>query len=297
MATERDQLTVEGAVPAPAPPATRETHVTVIRPATRMPRLDVRELWRFRELLWIFVWRDVKVRYKQTLIGAGWAIFQPALTAFVYTIIFGKFARFPSGGIYYPVFVYAGLLPWQYFSSSLTQSSFSLVQNRNLVTKVWFPRVLMPIASVLVPIVDFLLALIVLFGLMAWYGYAPGWPEVLLAPGFLLLATATALGIGLGLSAVNVRYRDVPFVIPVFLQVLPFLSGVPYDVSELPEHWQWILAFNPITAVISGWRWVMLGSPPPVFGQVAVGTAVAISLLAIGLAYFRSSEPRFADTI
>src|SRR5437899_2871129 len=192
--------------------------VTVIRPASRWPRLDLRELWLYRELLGILVWRDLKVRYKQTVIGAGWAIFQPVITAAVYTLVFGRFAKFPSGRLPYPIFAFSGLLAWQYFSSAMTVSSTSLVTNVGLITKVYFPRLLIPLSAVLVPIVDFALALLVLVGMMAWYDT---WPSLaaLLAPAFIVLAFVTALGIGLFLSALQVRYRDVPYVLPVFMQI------------------------------------------------------------------------------
>jgi lipopolysaccharide transport system permease protein len=271
--------------------------VSIIRPAPRWPHLDFSELWHYRELLFTFVWRDVKVRYKQSFLGFAWALLVPVFTAAVYVVIFGKFAKFPNGEIPYPILVYSGLLPMQLFTSGLTQSSTSLVSNVNLVTKVYFPRVLLPLAGTLVPVVDFLIAMLVLVGLMAHYSTWPTGPEFLLAPAFVALALVTALGGGFFLSALNVRYRDVPYAIPVFLQVLPFVSGVPYAVSELPEKWQWILSLNPITSVVSGWRWSLLSGPPPRPGQVAVGVAVALLLLVGGLTFFRSSEPRFADTI
>jgi lipopolysaccharide transport system permease protein len=289
-------VTPPAAVPLPAREE-RVDRVFVIRPAPRWPHLDLGELWHFRELLLTFVWRDVKVRYKQTFLGVAWALLVPVFTATVYIVIFGKFARFPSGDLPYPSLVLAGLLAMQYFTSALTGSSTSLVSNVNLVTKVYFPRVLLPIAAVLVPVVDFLLALVVLVPLMAWYGTWPDGVEVVLAPAFIGLAFVTALGIGFLLSALNVRYRDVPYAIPVFLQVLPFVSGVPYELTQIPERWQWILSVNPMTAVISGWRWSVLGAPAPDPGQAAVGVAVAVVLLLGGLAFFRSSEPRFADNI
>ena len=296
MATDLDSVPA-GPIPGDRRDATPDSRVTVIQPAMRWPRLHAAEIWHYRELLGIFVWRDLTVRYKQTAVGAFWAIFQPALIAFVYTIIFGRFAQFPSGGVAYPVFVFAALLPWQYFSSSLSAGSGCLVANVNLITKVYFPRILLPLATVLTPVVDLLLGLIVLAVLMGVYGETPGWPQVLLAPAFLVLAAVTALGLALGLSAINVRYRDVPYAIPVFLQVLPLLSGVPYEVQDAPEHWQWILALNPMTAVVTGWRWAVLDAPAPNPGQTALGVTVAIVLLTIGFAHFRSSEPRFADTI
>jgi lipopolysaccharide transport system permease protein len=271
--------------------------VAVIRPAPRWPHLDFGELWHYRELLLTFVWRDVKVRYKQSFLGFAWALIVPVFTAIVYVVIFGKFAKFPNAEIPYPILVFSGLLPMQLFTSAVTQSSTSLVSNSNLVTKVYFPRVLLPLAGVLVPVVDFLLACLVLVVLMGRYGTWPSGPEAALAPVFVFLAFVSALGIGFLLSALNVRYRDVPYAIPVFMQVLPFVSGVPYAVSELPQKWQWILSVNPITSVVSGWRWALLSGPPPNGGHVAVGVIVAILLLLGGLTFFRSSEPRFADTI
>ncbi len=269
----------------------------VIRPAPRWPHLDFGELWHYRELLGTFVWRDIKVRYKQTFLGVTWAILVPVFTATVYVIVFGKFAKFPSGLTPYPTLVYAGLLPMQYFTSSLNGSSISLVSNANLVTKVYFPRVLLPLAAVSTPIVDFLLGMLVLLGLMAKYGTWPSGPQVVLAPVFILLALVTALGAGFFLSALNVRYRDVPYAIPVFMQVLPFVSGVPFELSQIPVKWQWIFSINPITTVIAGWRWAVLGAHAPNPGQAAVGVAVAVLLLLCGLTFFRRSEPRFADTI
>jgi lipopolysaccharide transport system permease protein len=271
--------------------------VTVIKPAPRWPSLDLPELWHFRELLGRLVWRDVVVRYKQTFLGVAWAILVPIFTAVVYVIVFGKFANFPSGDVPYPSLVIAGVLPMQYFASALTGSSLSLAGNLQLVTKVYFPRTLLPLAAVIVPFVDFLVGLPVLIALMWYYDTWPGGWEVLLAPAFMALAVLTALGLGLFLSAVNVRFRDVRYMIPVFLQVLPLLSGVMYDVSQIPVKWQWVLAFNPMTTVISGWRWAILDSAPPDPAQAALGVGVAAALLVFGLAVFRSSEPRFADTI
>ena len=278
-------------------PQRRSERIFVIRPAPRWPHLDFGELWHYRELLGTFVWRDIKVRYKQTFLGVTWAILVPVFTAAVYVIVFGKFAKFPSGLTPYPTLVYAGLLPMQYFTSSLNGSSISLVSNANLVTKVYFPRVLLPLAAVSTPIVDFLLGMLVLLGLMAKYGTWPSGPQVVLAPLFILLALVTALGAGFFLSALNVRYRDVPYAIPVFMQVLPFVSGVPFELSQIPAKWQWIFSINPITTVIAGWRWAVLGAHAPNPGQVAIGVAVAVLLLLCGLTFFRRSEPRFADTI
>jgi lipopolysaccharide transport system permease protein len=294
-------------IPTPAPPPAREVEgiedrvdrLVVIRPARRWPHLDVSELWHFRELLARLVWRDVSVRYKQTFLGVAWALLVPVFTATVYVVIFGKFAQFPAGeeNTAYPSLVLAGVIPMQYFASSLTGSSMSLAANLQLVTKVYFPRTLLPLGAVIVPLIDFLVGLPVLIALMWYYDTWPNGATVLFAPLFILLAMVTVLGLGFLLSAVNVRYRDVRYMIPVFLQVLPLLSGVMYAVEAIPTKWQWILAFNPMTAVIAGWRWAMLDAATPNPGQTAIGVAVAIVLFVGGLAVFRSSEPRFADTI
>ena len=287
---------------APAPvaeqsrPASRADRVTVIKPAPRWPHLDVRELWHYRELLVALAWRDISVRYKQTSVGVAWAILQPFLTMVVFTFVFGRFASFPSNNVPYPIFTYSALVPWTYFASSVTLASSSLVVNRALVTKVYFPRVLLPLAGVTVPIVDFLLALLVLFGMMAWYQVWPSW-AILLAPAFLLMAFMTALGVSLFLSSLNVRYRDVPYAIPFLMQVWLYLSGVVYAISALPEKWQWVLALNPMTAVIRGFQWGMLGTEPPELGKTLVSVAATVLAFVIGLWYFRRSEPRFADTI
>jgi lipopolysaccharide transport system permease protein len=287
----------------PAPPtvaeaATRAEAVFVIRPAPRWPHLDVRELWHYRELLQRLVWRDVAVRYKQTFLGIAWALLVPIFTATVYVIVFGKFANFPRGSVVaYPSLVIAGVIPMQYFASALTGSSTSLTSNLPLVTKVYFPRVLLPLAGVLVPLVDLVVGLPVLVALMGVYGTWPTGPELIFAPVFVGLALVTALGAGFLLSAVNVRYRDVPYIIPVFLQVMPLVSGVMYAVAAIPVKWQWVFSVNPMTAVISGWRWAVLGADTPNWGQTGVGVAVSLALFLVGLAFFRRSEPRFADTI
>jgi lipopolysaccharide transport system permease protein len=269
----------------------------VIRPAPRWPHLDFAELWHYREVLWTIVWRDIKVRYKQTFLGVAWAVLVPAFTAAVYVIVFGKFAKFPSGNVSYPSLVVAGVIPTQYFASSLTNSSLSLVTNLALVTKVYFPRVLLPFSAVLTPIVDLIVGLPVLLVLMAMYGTWPQGIQVITAPAFLLLALVTALGGGFLLASLNVRYRDVPYIIPVFLQVLPLVSGVMYEVDNLPTKWQWVLSLNPITTVIAGWRWAVLGAPEPNWGQAAVGVGVSMVIFLLGLTVFRTSEPRFADTL
>jgi lipopolysaccharide transport system permease protein len=271
--------------------------VTTIRPATRLPHLDLHELWMYRELAATFAWRDLKVRYKQSLIGAVWAIIQPVMTMVVFTFIFGTFAHVPSQGLPYPVFSYSGILPWIYFASALGAASGSLAMNSTLVTKIYFPRVLLPLAAVTVPAVDFLVASTVLGGLTGWYSLSVGF-HALLAPLFMVLAAATALGVGLVFSVINVRYRDVPYAIPFIIQIWMFLSPVIYPIKALHHSWErLILSFNPMSGVITGFRWSLLGTTPPSLLQMLLSVVAAFVFLAVGLAVFRSSEPRFADTI
>jgi lipopolysaccharide transport system permease protein len=283
--------------PSEEPPLLPDRRTVVIRPAKRWPHLDVRELWHFRELIFTLVWRDIVVRYKQTFLGITWAMLVPALTTTVYVIVFGKFAKFPHGNTPYPSLTAAGVIPMQYFVSALTSSSMSLVSNLPLVTKVYFPRVLLPLAAVVVPLVDLLIALPVLLVLMAVYGTWPSSAAVALAPAFIGLAFITALGIGFLLSTLTARWRDVPYMIPVFLQVLPLVSGVMYALDQIPTKWQWVFSLNPMSGVIAGWRWAILGETAPQWGQTAVSISVAMLIFGLGLGVFRIYEPRFADTI
>jgi homopolymeric O-antigen transport system permease protein len=296
MSTVRETPVVEAPIHDDELPALSD-RVTVIRPASSVPHLDLRELWVYRELAATFAWRDLKVRYKQSLIGVAWAIIQPVMTMVVFTFIFGTFAHVPSQGLPYPVFSYSGILPWTYFAAALGAASSSLAMNSSLVTKIYFPRVLLPLAAVTVPAVDFVLASSVLFGLMTYYGLSLG-PHVLLAPVFMLLAAATAFGVGMFFAVVNVRYRDVPYAIPFIIQIWLFLSPVIYPAGALHQPWErLILSLNPMTGVITGFRWALLGTTPPSLRLVALSVVSAIAFLMIGLAVFRRSEPRFADTI
>jgi lipopolysaccharide transport system permease protein len=274
-----------------------ERRTVVIRPAKRWPHLDLRELWHYREVAFRLVWRDVVVRYKQTFLGITWALLVPALTTTVYVVVFGKFAKFPHGNTAYPALTAAGVIPMQYFSSAVTSSSTSLVSNLPLVTKVYFPRILLPLAAVIVPLFDFVIGCAVLLAVMAAYGTWPDSAAVLLAPAFIGLAIVTALGIGFLLSTFTARWRDVPYMIPVFLQILPLVSGVMYALDQIPTKWQWLFSLNPMAGVIAGWRWALLGEATPNWGQMALSVSVAILLFFFGLAVFRSFEPRFADTI
>ena len=271
-------------------------YVTVIQPPSKWPRPDLPELWRFRELMGVFVWRDLKVRYKQTVIGVGWALIQPILPTVVFTLVLGKFANAPSDRLPYPIFAFAGLLLLQYFSSALNVSSGSLVANVGLVTKVYFPRLLLPLAAVATPLVDLLLGVGLLVVAMAIFNT---WPAVavLTAPLFVVIAFVTALGVGLVFAALNVRYRDIPYVLPIFIQLLPYASGVVFAVSALAPTYQWLLALNPMTSAVWGWRWAMLDGPPPNWGPVALSAGVAALLLVGGFAFFKRAEPKFADRI
>jgi homopolymeric O-antigen transport system permease protein len=296
MSTVRETPVVEAPIRDDELPELSD-RVTVIRPASSVPHLDLRDLWVYRELAATFAWRDLKVRYKQSLIGVAWAIIQPVMTMVVFTFIFGTFAHVPSQGLPYPVFSYSGILPWTYFAAALGAASSSLAMNSNLVTKIYFPRVLLPLAAITVPAVDFVLASSVLFGLMTYYGLSLG-PHVLLAPVFMLLAAATALGVGLFFAVVNVRYRDVPYAIPFIIQIWLFLSPVIYPAGALHQPWErLILSLNPMTGVITGFRWALLGTTPPSLQLVVLSVVSAIAFLLFGLAFFRRSEPRFADTI
>jgi lipopolysaccharide transport system permease protein len=275
---------------------------TAARPAIRVQpsrgwaALRLAELWEYRELLYFLVWRDLKVRYKQTALGAAWAIIQPFMTMVVFNLFFGQLARVPSDGIPYPLFSYAALVPWTFFANGLSQSANSLVGSANLIQKVYFPRLAIPIASVLSGTLDFVLAFVVLLGMMLYYGVAPTL-NILWLPALLLLALVTALGAGLWLSALNVEYRDVRHVIPFLTQFWLFASPIAYSSSLLDEPWRTLYGLNPMVGVVEGFRWALLGTqtrPGPV---VLVSAAVAVLVLVAGLFYFRSMERTFADTV
>ena len=256
--------------------------------------LRLRELWEYRELLYFLVWRDVKVRYKQTALGAAWAIIQPLFTMIVFSVFFGRLAGLPSDGLPYPVFSYTALVPWTYFATALAMSSNSLVDHARLITKVYFPRLLVPAASVLAGLLDLAIASTVLVGMILYYGIVPG-PAVLLLPAFVILAAATALGVGLWLSALNVQYRDVRYTIPFLVQFWLFLTPVAYSSSLVPERWRALYGLNPMTGVVEGFRWALLGKADPPGALLFVSVASVILLLGGGLFYFRRMERRFAD--
>jgi len=267
----------------------------IIRPSKGWVPLRLKELWEYRELLYFLVWRDVKVRYKQTVLGAAWAVIQPFFTMVVFSIFFGRLAGIPSDGLPYPIFAYCALLPWQLFSHALTESGNSLVGNQNLITKVYFPRLVIPLAAVLAGLVDFGVAFLVLLGMMAYYGMAPTMAVATL-PLFILLAIATALAVGLWLSALNVQYRDVRYTIPFLTQFWLFATPIAYPSSLVPEGWRVLYGLNPMAGVVEGFRWALLGAAPPGL-MLLVSTLVVLAGLAASLAYFARVERGFADVI
>jgi len=268
----------------------------VIRSQRGLASLDLAEVWQYRELLFFLVWRDIKVRYKQTFIGAGWAIFQPAMTMVIFTLVFGKMVKIPSDGLPYAVFAYTGLLPWTYFSQALSRSGTGLVSNAHLITKVYFPRLIIPLSDVITPAVDFVFAFLLLLGLIAWYGIAPSW-GLLALPLFLFMAMITALAAGLWLSPLNVRYRDIGHTIPFLTQFWMFASPVVYPVSLVPESWRFVYSLNPMVGVIEGFRWGLLGKENPDFTVMLISTVAVLLLFIGGLVFFKRMERNFADII
>ena len=277
-------------LPAPALP------VTVLRPSRGWVSPGLRELWEHRELLYFLVWRDVKVRYKQTVLGAAWAILQPVATMVVFSLFFGRLAKVPSDGVPYPVFSLAGLVPWTFFSQGLVQAANSLVGSQNLLTKVYFPRLAIPTAAVLAGAVDLTLSLPVLLAVMAFHGILPS-ARILWLPLFLALAFAAAVGAGLWLSALNVQYRDVRYVLPFLVQLWLLATPIAYPSSLLGEPWRTVYGINPMAGVVEGFRWALLGSGGAPLPLLAASAASALVLLASGVFYFRRMERTFADVV
>jgi lipopolysaccharide transport system permease protein len=267
-----------------------------IQPSRPWWRLNLREIWAYRELLYFFVWRDIKVRYKQTVIGVAWAVIQPAMTMAVFCVFFGYLAQLPSNGRPYPVFYYSALLPWMYFANALAQVTATMIDQQHVITKVYFPRLILPLAAVLSGLVDFALAFTVLIALMLYYGIVPT-VNIVLLPAFVMLAVMTALGAGLWLSALNVLYRDVRYALPFFIQFWMFASPVIYPSSLLPERWQAFYGLNPMVGVIEGFRWVLLGQDPPSGMMLAPSIAVIAVLCLGGLVYFQKMEGTLADVV
>lgn len=276
-----------------SPPNMPHVH---IEPPSGRQSWNLEELWAYRELLYFLIWRDIKVRYKQTILGAAWAVLQPVLTMVVFSIFFGWLAKIPSDGVPYPLFTYAALLPWQLFAYGLTESGNSLVNNQRLITRVYFPRLIAPLAAVLAGLVDFLIAMAVLLGMMVFYGVIPGW-RLLTLPVFILLALATAFAAGLWLSALNVSYRDVRYVIPFLVQFWLFLTPIAYPSSLLPEWLRPVYFLNPMAGVVEGFRWSLLGSQLSIGGWLWVSLVMILIVLIGGILYFRRMEATFADRL
>ena len=267
-----------------------------IKPSKGWVSLKLGELWQYRELLYFLTWRDIKVRYKQTALGAAWAIIQPVMTMIVFSLFFGKLGKIPSDGVPYPIFSFAALVPWTFFANGLSQSSNSLVGSSNLIKKVYFPRLAIPIATVLSGLLDFVLAFVVLLAMMLYYGVVPT-VNTLWLPLFLLLAVVTSLGVGLWLSALNVQYRDVRYVVPFLTQFWMFATPIAYPSSLLHEPWRTIYALNPMVGVVEGFRWALLGTntaPGPI---IAASSFAALLILISGAFYFRRMERTFADVV
>lgn len=268
----------------------------IIRPQKGLFQLDLDSVWQYRELLLFLVWRDILTRYKQTAIGAAWVVLQPLIQMILFTLIFSKLAKIPSDGIPYPVFAFTALLPWSYFAQALAKTSGSVVGSSNLVTKIYFPRLLIPLAASIAPVVDLVFSFLVLLVLMAWFKIAPTW-GLLFLPLFLGLAIMTALAVGLWSSALNVKYRDVGSIIPFVAQIWMYASPVAYPISMVPEKWQFLYSLNPMVGVIEGFRWALLGTERPEVLVMSASATVVAMLLAGGLVYFKRMELYFADVI
>jgi len=256
-----------------------------------------KDIWRYRELFYFLSWRDILVRYKQTVIGVAWSLIRPILTMIVFTVVFGKLAKLPSEGVPYPILVYTALLPWQFFSNSLSESSNSLITNSNLLSKIYFPRLILPTSAVIVGIVDFLISFVILIGLMAWFHFIPQW-RILALPFFLALALVTSLGFGLWLAALNVKYRDFRYIVPFIVQFGLYISPVGFSSTIVPEKWRLLYSINPMVGVIDGFRWAILGQNVKLYWPGFILSIVLTAIIFLsGLRYFRNTERVFADVI
>lgn len=256
-----------------------------------------RDLWSFRELLWFLAWRDILILYKQTVIGVAWSLIRPMLTMIVFTVVFGKLAGLPSNGVPYPILVFAALLPWQFFANSLSDSSNSLLSNAGMISKVYFPRLIVPASSIVVSVVDFMITLTLMLGLMIWFQVMPTW-RMLLLPMFLALALATAFGAGLWFAALNTKFRDFRYIVPFVVQFGLYVSPVGFSSGVVPEHWRMLYSINPMVAVIDGFRWAIIGGEARIYWQGFVLSCLLIALILFsGVMYFRKTEKTFADVI
>lgn len=274
----------------------QQEEVIILQPSRGWSALNLRDLWIYRELAYFLTWRDVKVRYKQTVLGAGWAILQPMINMIVLSVIFGSFAQMSTGGIPRPIFTFAALLPMGLFTKALSDTGRSMLSNRSMITKIYFPRLIIPIASVLGGLVDFAIQFCILAAMMAYYRYAPT-SAVWTLPLFILLALVTALGFGLWLSALNVLYRDINYILPFLTQLWVLLTPVGYAATEVPEKWRLVYALNPMVGVVEGFRWALLGAETPPGPMIWVSAAISLLLLVTGMYYFRRMERTFADMV
>jgi lipopolysaccharide transport system permease protein len=300
----RDALTTDTAAPeATVPPRAvdSESELTqpplcVIEPPQRWIPLNLGEIWRYRDLLFLLVWRDISANYRQSLIGFGWAILRPVISMVIFTVIFGRVAGLPTGGVPYPIFSFTALLPWMYFSGCLTASSSSIVGGSGLLTKVYFPRLILPLATVINGLVEFAIQFLVLLLLMAWYRVTPTW-GILLVPVFLLQCATAALSVGLWLTALNVKYRDIGHIVPFLSQAWMWITPIVYSSSMVPEQWRAVYGLNPMVGVVEGFRWAILANAAPDWTMMAVSSTAVLLLLVSGLYYFRRLEVTFADVI
>jgi len=274
-----------------------EKNEIIIKPQKGWLRIDFKELWYYRELVYFFVWRDLKIRYKQTIVGALWAIFQPLAAMLIFTFFFGRLAKMPSDGIPYPIFVYVGLLLWNYFSFGLSHSSSSMVSNANIIQKIYFPRLIIPISSSLIGIVDFIIASVILIAMMFYYHYAPNIAGIIYLPLLLFITFLSSVGLGCFLASINVKYRDVRYVVPFFIQMVMFLTPVIYPISMLGNKYKWLLMMNPMCGVIETARGVIFNNSAVDWVLLSVSIAVSVILFIFGIMYFRKTEHFFADII
>ena len=276
--------------------AATSSQITVLRPSSRLFDLDPRELWQYRELIYFMIWKDVKARYKQAVLGVAWSLLQPVVTMLIFTVIFSYVARISTHGVPYPIFAFTALAPWTYFSQAVTRTGVGVVGMANLISKVYFPRLIIPLSITAAPLVDFVLAFPVLIGLMVWYQHVPS-SAVFFLPAFVAMAFLAAIAFGLWLSALNVRYRDVQHLLPFLVQMGLLASPVAYPVSVIPASWQSLYCLNPMVAVIEGFRWCLLGTPSPSLEMIALGLLTTTVLLLGGLLYFNATEKTFADIV
>lgn len=270
---------------------------TLVIEAGRTERHYWHDLWRYRELFFFLAWRDILVRYKQTVIGVAWALIRPLLTMLIFTLVFGKLARLPSGGVPYPILVFAALLPWQFFSNAFTEAGNSLIGNANMISKVYFPRMVIPASAVFVGFVDFMISGIIMIALMVWYGYLPDW-RILTLPFFVLMALAAALGAGLWIAALNVKYRDFRYIVPFVVQIGLYISPVGFSSAIVPEQWRLLYSLNPMVGVIDGFRWAILrGDAPLYWPGLLLSIILVVVIFATGILHFRRTEKNFADVI